>query len=120
GREATADLFGEWQTELYRAPPVVDGRVPRNDYGRIDLFTSTMLPDGAAHVPDSNAKRVCQELGIDAVDAVTSFEFRRGTSTPVLQGVVIPHDSLELVKDALHDDRQGAKVRRLEKMEKRA
>ncbi|KAJ2608937.1 hypothetical protein H4S08_004256 [Coemansia sp. RSA 1365] len=120
GHEVTADLFGEWQTELYRAPPVVDGRVPRNNYGRIDLFASTMLPDGAAHVPDSNAKRVCQELGIDAVDAVTSFEFRRGASTPVLQGVVIPHDYLELVKDALRDDRQGAKVRRRERMERRA
>ncbi|KAJ2082695.1 hypothetical protein H4R24_001363 [Coemansia sp. RSA 988] len=120
GCEATTGLFGEWQTEVYHAPPVVDGRVPRNEYGRIDLFTSTMLPDGAAHIPDANAKRVCQELGIDAVDAVVSFEFRRGASSPVFQGVVVPRESLELIRDALRDDKQGAMAKQLANIEKRA
>ncbi|KAJ2847421.1 hypothetical protein GGI22_005983, partial [Coemansia erecta] len=96
GREPVSELFGEWQTDLFKPPPVSDGCVPRNEYGRIDLFKPTMLPAGAAHVRDAEAKQVCRELGIDAVDAVVGFEFRRGASTPVLVGVVIPEASLDL------------------------
>jgi xeroderma pigmentosum group C-complementing protein len=43
-------LFGEWQTEPYQPPWVVDGRVPRNDYGRQDVFTSAMVPIGGTHL----------------------------------------------------------------------
>lgn len=43
-------LFGEWQTEPYQPPWVVDGRVPRNDYGRQDVFTPAMVPIGGTHL----------------------------------------------------------------------
>lgn len=43
-------LFGEWQTEPYQPPWVVDGRVPRNDYGRQDVFTPDMVPIGGTHL----------------------------------------------------------------------
>ncbi|KAJ1933865.1 hypothetical protein EC988_008983, partial [Linderina pennispora] len=65
GIEAVSALFGEWQTELFRPPPVTDGKVPRNDYGRLDLFAESMLPEGAAHIPHPDAKRLCKDLGID-------------------------------------------------------
>ncbi|KAJ2712273.1 hypothetical protein H4R19_002844 [Coemansia spiralis] len=117
---AATDLFGEWQTSLYRPPPVVDGRVPRNNYGRIDLFVPSMLPAGAAHVATPGARRVCQELGIDAADAVVGFEFRRGTSTPVVQGVVIPSDAHDLVVDALRDVQHAAAASRQASTEVRA
>lgn len=43
-------LFGEWQTESYQPPYVVDGRVPRNEYGRQDVFTPAMVPIGGTHL----------------------------------------------------------------------
>ncbi|KAJ2742144.1 hypothetical protein GGI20_004695, partial [Coemansia sp. BCRC 34301] len=76
GTEPTADLYGEWQTEMFRSPPVRDGHVPRNEFGNVNLFTDSMLPEGAAHVSSASAKRVCKELGIDAADAVVGFDFR--------------------------------------------
>ncbi|KAJ1961178.1 hypothetical protein GGI12_003393 [Dipsacomyces acuminosporus] len=120
GKDAVSALFGEWQTELYKPPPVVDGKVPRNDYGRLDLFTPTMLPEGGAHVRDPGARRLCQTLGIDAVDAVIGFEFRRGVSTPIIAGVVIPRESLELLEDALQEDSNAAAEKQIAQVGKRA
>ncbi|KAJ1878924.1 hypothetical protein LPJ57_003128 [Coemansia sp. RSA 486] len=97
-------LFGEWQTAQTVVPPVIDGKVPRNEYGRVDLFVRSMLPPGSAHVASTHAKRICGVLGIDAVDAVVGFSFRRGVATPTLLGVVIPEECLELLNDALQND----------------
>lgn len=55
-------LYEHAQTELYVPPPVVDGKVPRNDFGNIDLFVPTMLPAGAVHLPSkSSLKYVCRD-----------------------------------------------------------
>ncbi|KAJ1809588.1 hypothetical protein LPJ75_004359, partial [Coemansia sp. RSA 2598] len=97
-------LFGEWQTTKTMVPPVVDGKVPRNEYGRVDLFVQSMLPPGSAHVTSVHAKRVCGVLGIDAADALVGFSYRRGAATPTLLGVVVPEESLELLNDALQND----------------
>ncbi|KAJ2002415.1 hypothetical protein GGI04_003347 [Coemansia thaxteri] len=119
GGELVADLYGEWQTELFEPPPVCDGRVPRNDYGNVNLFAASMLPKGAAHVPNPNARRVCKELGVDAADAVVGFEFRRGQSLPVVQGVVIPREAFDLIVDALREDRHNTSEKRLAEIEQR-
>ncbi|KAJ2038297.1 hypothetical protein IW146_001252 [Coemansia sp. RSA 922] len=120
GIEPTADLFGEWQTELFRPPPVHDGRVPRNEFGNVNLFTDSMLPEGAVHIPNANAKRLCKELGIDAADAVVGFDFRRGQSLPIIQGVVIPAEAFDLIADALREDRHVAEEKKLADLEQRA
>ncbi|KAJ2616889.1 hypothetical protein GGF44_005883, partial [Coemansia sp. RSA 1694] len=120
GIEPTADLYGEWQTELFQPPPVRNGRVPRNEFGNVNLFTDSMLPVGAAYVPSASAKRVCKELGIDAADAVVGFDFRRGQSLPVIQGVVIPAEAFDLIADALREDRHVAAEKKLAELEKRA
>lgn len=60
-------LYAEWQTEVYRPPPIRNvshthaciiaantssqGQIPMNAYGNIDLYVPTMLPQGAAHLP---------------------------------------------------------------------
>lgn len=45
------DLYTEDQTELYEAPPVVNGRVPVNAFGNLDLYVPTMVPKGGVHLP---------------------------------------------------------------------
>ena len=47
-------LFGEWQTVPYEPPYVVDGKVPRNEYGRQDVFTPAMVPIGGTHLKGTN------------------------------------------------------------------
>jgi xeroderma pigmentosum group C-complementing protein len=45
------NLYTEDQTELYEAPPVVNGRVPKNSFGNLDVFVSSMVPKGGVHLP---------------------------------------------------------------------
>ncbi|KAJ2814138.1 hypothetical protein H4S07_000124 [Coemansia furcata] len=119
GIEPTANLYGEWQTELFQSPPVRNGRIPRNEFGNINLFTDSMLPEGAVHIPNANAKRLCKELGVDAADAVVGFDFRRSQSVPIIQGVVIPAEAFDLIADALREDRYVAEEKRLAEVEQR-
>jgi len=53
-------LFGEWQTEAYQPPWVVDGKVPRNQFGRQDVFTPAMVPIGGTHLKGKLVS--CQSL----------------------------------------------------------
>ncbi|KAH9847907.1 hypothetical protein C2E23DRAFT_846212 [Lenzites betulinus] len=63
-------MYAEHQTELYRPDPVVDGKVPKNDFGNIDLYVPTMLPAGAAHVPYKGTAKLARQLGFDYAEAV--------------------------------------------------
>ena len=48
---AGTNLYTEGQTELYQAPPIVNGRVPKNSYGNLDIFVPSMVPKGGVHLP---------------------------------------------------------------------
>ena len=43
-------LFGLWQTTLYKPPPVVNGKIPRNSYGNWELWTRGHTPAGSVHL----------------------------------------------------------------------
>ncbi|KAG0347736.1 hypothetical protein BG004_007074 [Podila humilis] len=101
-------LFGEWQTEPYQPPFVVDGRVPRNAFGRQDVFTPAMIPIGGAHLKGRNIARVARLLGVDYVEAVTGFDFHSRRSIPVIQGIIVPAESAELVLDGYREISQHA------------
>lgn len=44
-------LYAIFQTEVYIPPPIVDGIVPKNSFGNIDIYVSSMIPSGGTHVP---------------------------------------------------------------------
>jgi xeroderma pigmentosum group C-complementing protein len=50
-KNAGTALYAEGQTELYEAPPVVHGRVPKNSYGNLDVYVQSMIPSGGVHIP---------------------------------------------------------------------
>ncbi|KAJ5583287.1 hypothetical protein N7535_001907 [Penicillium sp. DV-2018c] len=104
-------LYAEFQTELYVPPPVVQGRVPKNAYGNLDVYVPTMVPPGGVHIKRPEAVRAARILGIDYADAVTGFEFRGRRGTAVLGGIVIAaeyQEAHEEVLRALEDERQLA------------
>jgi xeroderma pigmentosum group C-complementing protein len=41
------------QTEPYESPPIVNGRVPKNSYGNLDIYVPSMVPRGGVHIPGS-------------------------------------------------------------------
>ncbi|KAF3388309.1 DNA repair protein rhp41 [Penicillium rolfsii] len=101
-------LYAEYQTEIYRPPPVVQGRIPKNAYGNLDVYVPSMVPPGAVHIKHPDAARSAKILGIDYADAVTGFEFRGRRGTAVFGGIVIAQEyqrALEEVLKSIADER---------------
>ena len=108
-------LYAIHQTRLYTAPPVVNGRIPRNVYGNIDVYVSTMIPSGGCHIEHPDTVRAAKILGIDFAEAVTGFLFKGRHGTAITKGAVIPseyRDAVGEVVSALEDERVGAEEAR--------
>ncbi|KAJ5380708.1 uncharacterized protein N7496_003136 [Penicillium cataractarum] len=113
--EETEDtaLYAEYQTEIYRPPPVVQGRIPKNAYGNLDVYVPSMVPPGAVHIKHPEAARSAKILGIDYAAAVTGFEFRGRRGTAVFAGIVIAQEFQEALDEVLRsiaDERLQAAV----------
>jgi xeroderma pigmentosum group C-complementing protein len=50
-KRASTNLYTEEQTKLYVPPPIVNGRVPKNDFGNLDIYVPSMVPEGGIHLP---------------------------------------------------------------------
>lgn len=48
--QAGVNLYSIEQTEIYISPPVVNGRVPKNSFGNIDIFVPSMVPERGVHI----------------------------------------------------------------------
>ncbi|RKF60524.1 DNA repair protein rhp41 [Erysiphe neolycopersici] len=101
------NLYLEEQTEIYVAPPVVNGLVPKNSFGNIDLFVPEMLPRGAAYIPEDQASEAAKLLGIDYAHALTGFDFHGRHGTAILKGIVVAeeyNDAVRAVIEGLNQD----------------
>ena len=101
GGDAMQGLYAPEQTEPYVPPPVEDGHIPTNAYGRLDVFVPAMVPHGAVHMRlPAGVAGLARTLGIDYADAVTGFAFRQQRAVPVVDGIVVASENEGLVRDA--------------------
>lgn len=110
---AEKGLYAEFQTTPYEAPPIVNGRVPRNTYGNLDVFVPSMIPKGGVHLPYHEANIAARLLGIDFADAVTGFDFRGRSGTPVIKGIVTASEygaAIEAVIQGLREQEAEAEA----------
>ncbi|KAL4997897.1 hypothetical protein BDV10DRAFT_194732 [Aspergillus recurvatus] len=98
--EETA-LYAFFQTELYKPPPVVQGRIPKNAFGNLDVYVPSMVPPSGVHIRHLDAARAARILGIDYADAVTGFSFKGRHGTAIIQGVVVADEYQEAVEEVL-------------------
>lgn len=80
-------LYADFQTTLYHPPPIVNGVVPKNAYGNVDIYVPSMVPahghlirtDGryTMKMAEQAAKYI---LGIDYARAVVGFDFGTGVA----------------------------------------
>jgi xeroderma pigmentosum group C-complementing protein len=96
--EVGVGLYAEFQTNVYEAPPVVRGRVPRNAYGNLDLYVPSMCPPGGTHIRHKLASKAARILSVDYAEAVTGFNFKGRHGTAVVQGVVVADEYTEAVE----------------------
>jgi xeroderma pigmentosum group C-complementing protein len=94
-------LYAHHQTSLYIPKPVIDGQIPRNAFGNLDLYTSSMVPPGSVHVRAIEGARAAKILNVDFADAVTGFKFQGRRGTAIVDGVVIPADCCEAMVETI-------------------
>ena len=98
--EREIELFGRWQTEMYSPHPVVDGKIPKNEFGNVELFQLSMLPKGAAHVDVPGSANMSRKLGIDYALAMVGWEFHGIACHPLFRGVVVAAENEQLLLEA--------------------
>jgi len=113
------DLFGHWQTELYKPKPAENGIVPRNEYGNVELFKPWMLPEGTIHIEINGLASVIRKTGIDAAPAMMGWDFSGTFARPVLQGYVVCKENVDALMDAWNQEQEIKAQREHEKREKR-
>jgi xeroderma pigmentosum group C-complementing protein len=111
GETAMQGLYSFAQTELYTPPPIKDGVIPTNAFGNIDVYTPSMVPEGAVHLPLKGAGKIARKLGVSYADAVTGFEFRQQRATPYVEGIVVATENAEVIRDAWREAEEERKRR---------
>ncbi|OAL45859.1 Rad4-domain-containing protein [Pyrenochaeta sp. DS3sAY3a] len=100
GGKVQQGLYSKVQTDWIIPDPIIDGKIPRNAFGNIDVYVPTMIPKGAVHIPLKGAARICRKLNVDYAEACTGFEFGKQRAVPVLTGVVVAVEYEDMVIDA--------------------
>ena len=114
------DLFGFWQTVPYVPPIAEQGRVPRNDFGNVELFQPGMLPRGCVHLKNMpNLNRLCRKLNIDCAAAVVGFDAHGGFSHAVYDGWVICEEFKETVVLAFEEEEKEQAVKLVAKRQEK-
>lgn len=86
---------------VVQIPPVVDGIIPVNKHGNVEVWegNAAFVPKGARFIDNPGALKTALELQLPAVPAIVGFE-RRGLHTaPIIGGVVVLEEHAELVLD---------------------
>lgn len=112
-------LYAPMQTQPYIPPPVEKGRVPKNVYGNLDIYVSSMVPAGGTHVRHKLAKDAARVLRVDYAEAVTGFSFKGRHGTAIVEGAIVATqfaDAVRAVIDGFEDQvaEDESRVRSLE------
>ncbi|KAH7952679.1 hypothetical protein HPB49_000407 [Dermacentor silvarum] len=118
-KEQPLELFGHWQTEPYMPPIAFNGKVPRNEWGNVELFKSCMLPVGTVHLRAPGLARVAAKLNIDCVPAVVGFEGHCRGVHPVFDGWVVCEEFKDTLMAAWEEEQANISNREEEKRMKR-
>jgi xeroderma pigmentosum group C-complementing protein len=118
GEKVKQGLYSKAQTDWIIPDPIVDGKIPRNAFGNIDVYVPTMVPKGSVHVPLKGTARICRKLNIDYAEACTGFEFGKQRAVPVLTGVVVAEENEDLLIDAWEVEEVEKQRKKRDKQEK--
>ncbi|KAJ7964480.1 DNA repair protein RAD4 [Quillaja saponaria] len=99
-------LFGKWQLEPLCLPHAVNGIVPKNERGQVDVWSEKCLPPGTVHLRLPRVFSVAKRLDIDYAPAMVGFEFRNGRSYPVFDGIVVCTEFKDAILEAFTEEEE--------------
>lgn len=114
------ELYGVWQTEPLCLPRAVDGKVPKNERGQVDVWSEKCLPPGTAHLRLPRVYLAAKRLGIDYAPAMVGFEFRKGGSTPIFDGIVVCTEFKDSIMEAYVEEEEKRRAEEKKRNEAQA
>ncbi|RAL53031.1 hypothetical protein DM860_016266 [Cuscuta australis] len=116
----TTALYGQWQTEPLYLPPAVNGIVPKNERGQVDVWSEKCLPPGTVHLPFPRISLVAKRLEIDYAPAMVGFDFRNGRSVPLFEGIVVCAEFKDAILEAHGEEEERRKAEERRRREAQA
>ncbi|CAB3406075.1 unnamed protein product [Caenorhabditis bovis] len=89
------NVYGYWQTEPYRRPKAVNGKIPRNEYGNVYMFSPTMCPIGCVHLKLPGLVQIARKINKECSQAVVGWAFDGGWTHPVMDGAIVLEKDVE-------------------------
>ncbi|XWS75588.1 hypothetical protein CRYUN_Cryun01aG0103500 [Craigia yunnanensis] len=102
----TIELYGKWQLDPLRLPHAVDGIVPKNERGQVEVWSEKCLPPGTVHLRLPRVFSVAKRLEIDYAPAMVGFEFRNGRAAPVFDGIVVCTEFKDAILEAYAEEEE--------------
>ncbi|XP_073361913.1 DNA repair protein RAD4 isoform X2 [Aegilops tauschii subsp. strangulata] len=104
--QATTELYGKWQLEPLQLPGAVNGIVPKNERGQVDVWSEKCLPPGTVHLSKPRIFQVAKRLGIDYAPAMIGFDYRSGRCAPVYDGIVVCAEFKNAILEAYKEEEE--------------
>ena len=98
--KAIHSMFAEWQTEDYVPQTAVNGIVPKNSFGNVEIFCEKMIPIGCTYLPLPDIEKAISDLPIDYAPACVGFKFAKGRASPRTWGIVVTSENADIVREA--------------------
>uniref|UniRef100_A0A0E0LUU1 Rad4 beta-hairpin domain-containing protein n=1 Tax=Oryza punctata TaxID=4537 RepID=A0A0E0LUU1_ORYPU len=116
GLKPTMELYGKWQLEPLQLPHAVNGIVPKNERGQVDVWSEKCLPPGTLHLRLPRIFQVAKRFGIDFAPAMVGFDYRSGRCVPVFDGIVVCSEFKNTILEAYaeQEERRQAQERKQE------
>lgn len=90
------EFYAEHQTEPW-VPTVIDGKLPMNEYGNVELFAG--IPKKCSHLTMKDVWRAAKILGVEYSEAVTGFEKRSGRNYVIKKGIIVHRKDAKAVRE---------------------
>ncbi|KAJ0232629.1 DNA repair protein RAD4 [Hirschfeldia incana] len=100
------ELYGRWQMEPLCLPHAVNGIVPKNERGQVDVWSEKCLPPGTVHLRFPRIFSIAKRFGIDYAPAMVGFEYKSGRATPVFEGIVVCTEFKDAILEAYAEERE--------------
>ncbi|KAG7555506.1 Rad4 beta-hairpin domain 3 [Arabidopsis suecica] len=100
------ELYGKWQMEPLCLPHAVNGIVPKNERGQVDVWSEKCLPPGTVHLRFPRIFSVAKRFGIDYAPAMVGFEYRSGGATPIFEGIVVCTEFKDTILEAYAEEQE--------------
>lgn len=108
--KGTIELYGKWQLEPLFLPRAVNGIVPKNERGQVDVWSEKCLPPGTVHLRFPRIFAVAKRLEIDYAPAMVGFDFRNGRAIPVYEGIVVCTEFKDAILEAYAEEDERRKA----------